>query len=367
MKIKSLVNAILSSTVLFPSIVQACSSLAITDKSEHVYHGRTLELPEDLPSWLTFYPAQTAFQKKSPSGDAGAHYKALYPILAITTSVYQDGDDHNMLEGMNGAGLSFSANMVPEATLTPLTTSDYHDSIPVTSLGEWALANFATVEDVRDAVNKGHFWSPVLAKLGGVKSPFHFAFYDKKGGSIVVEALNGKFHVYDNPTKVMTNGPDFPWHLQNLNNYTQLTNKDRSSALLGGMKVVQPDSGIAAADLPSSDTSVGRFIRGVYYTSYAPLAQSTGDAINILAHIMNRFDRMKNITTDTLGGETQKESGKTVSEYTVWTALSDLSDGVMFVRGYKDISYKKFSLQDFHNTPKPVFERINNRDMTSPY
>lgn len=367
MKIKYLINIVVPAAFLLPSIVQACSSLAITDKSGHVYHGRTLELSEDLPSWLTFYPAQTAFQKKSPDGGSGAHYHALYPILAITTAVYQDGDDHNMLEGMNGAGLSFSANMVPEATLTPLTPSDYHDSIPVTSLGEWALANFATVEDVRKAVNNGHFWSPVLVKLGGVKSPFHFAFYDKKGGSIVVEALDGKFHVYDNPTKVMTNGPDFPWHLQNLNNYTQLTNKDRSSALLGGMKVVQPDSGIASSDLPSSDTSVGRFIRGVYYTSYAPLAQSTGDAVNILSHIMNRFDRMKNITTDTLGGETQKEVGKTVTEYTVWTALSDLNDGVMFVRGYKDISYKKFSLQNFYGNKKPIFERINNRDLVSSY
>ncbi|MBS1026868.1 linear amide C-N hydrolase [Gluconobacter albidus] len=367
MKIISLSNIILSSALLLPAIGQACSSLAITDNKGHVFHGRTLELPEDLPSWLTFYPAQTAFQKKSPNGSAGAHYKSLYPILAITTPIYEDGDDHNMLEGMNGAGLSFSANMVPDATLTPLAESDYRESIPVTSLGEWALANFATVDEVRKAVDQGHFWSPVLARLGGVKSPFHFAFYDKNGGSIVVEALNGKFHVYDNPTKVMTNGPDFPWHLQNLNNYTQLTNQDRSSAILGSIKVVQPDSGIAASDLPSSDTSVGRFIRGVYYTSYAPVAQSSGDAINILAHIMNRFDRMKNITTDTLGGETQKASGKTVSEYTVWTALSDLSVGAMFVRGYKDISYRKFSLQTFHDTPKPVFEKINDRDLGVPY
>ncbi|MCE9841759.1 linear amide C-N hydrolase, partial [Proteus terrae] len=101
---------------------------------------------------------------------------------------------------------------------------------------------------------------------------FHYAFYDKKGGSIVVEATNGKLHVYQNPTRVMTNGPDFPWHLTNLNNYSQLTNIDKSSGKLANINVVQPDSGIATSQLPSSDTSVGRFIRAVYFSTYAPTA-----------------------------------------------------------------------------------------------
>ncbi|MBS0985531.1 linear amide C-N hydrolase [Acetobacter thailandicus] len=367
MKVKPLLNLLLPSLLLMPLPGKACSSLAITDSSGHVFHGRTLELSEDLPSWLTYYPKGTAFQKKAPDGSNAASYQALYPVLSVTTEVYQDGDDHNMLEGVNGAGLSFSANMVPEANLTPLTKDEYKTSVPVTSIGEWALANFATVEEVREAVKKGHFWSPVLTRLGGVKSPFHFAFYDKKGGSIVVEALNGTFHVYDNPTKVMTNGPDFPWHLQNLNNYTQLTNKDRSEAVLGTLKLVQPDSGIAAQALPSSDTSVGRFIRGVYYTTYAPVAKSTGDSFNVLAHIMNRFDRMKNITTDTLGGESTIKTGKTLSEYTVWTSLTDLSDGIMLIRGYSDIGYKKFSLEAFHDVKKPVFERINDANTALSY
>ncbi len=66
---------------------------------------------------------------------------------------------------------------------------------------------------------------------------------------------------------------------------------------------MQPDSGIAIADLPSSDTSVSRFIRGVYYTTYAPQATSAHDAMNTLAHIMSRFDRPKNITVDYMGSE----------------------------------------------------------------
>lgn len=335
----------------------ACSSLAITDKENNLYHGRTLELSESLPSWLTFYPVNTLFQKKTPEGKNGISYKAKYDILAITVEVFDDGNNHNVLQGQNNGGLSFSANMMDEVYLAPLDAADYAKAVPVTSLGEWALSNFSTVSEVKQSISDGKFWAPALKDFGGLKSPLHYAFYDKAGGSIVVEAKEGKLHVYDNPTRVMTNGPDFPWHLTNLNNYTQLTNIDRSSSVLGGIKVSQPDSGIATSMLPSSNTSVGRFIRGVYYTTYAQKAGGSKESMNTLSHIMNRFDRTKDITLDTTAEDGIASNSS--SEYTVWTSLSDLHNGVMMVRGYKDYNYATYSFEAFKDSKEPVFKEIN--------
>jgi len=358
MKLNKIMNGMISALLIVSSSSMACTSLAIVDTNQHVYHGRTLELAESLPSWITYYPKNTAFQKKTPDGKEGISYSAKYDILAISTEIYDDGDDHNIFQGLNSGGLSFSANMMDVAELNAPEQKDYDKAIPVTAIGEWALSNFASVEEVKNAVNNGVFWAPVLKNFGNLKSPFHYAFYDKAGGSIVVEALNGKLHVYDNPTRAMTNGPDFSWHLKNLNNFTQLTNVDRSTAKLGGIEVRQPDSGIATSDLPSSDTSVGRFVRAVYYSSYAPKAGSTDEAMNTLAHVMNRFDRTKNITVDTMG-ESAGQTAKPTSEYAVWTSLSDLSNGTMMVRGYKDINYTQFTLAQFKDSAKPVFEMIN--------
>lgn len=81
--------------------------------------------------------------------------------------------------------------------------------------------------------------------------------------------------------------------------------------------------------------------------------------MNTLAHIMSRFDRPKNITVDYMGSEGEgNASHKPVSEYTVWTTLSDLTHGDMMVRGYNDINYKTWSLSQFKNTTVPVFEKI---------
>ncbi|HAT1683936.1 TPA: linear amide C-N hydrolase [Klebsiella oxytoca] len=359
MKLNKLMYTMLPTLFLFSLAGEACTSLAITDKQGEVFHGRTLEYMQDLPSWLTYYPAGTPFDKIAPDGEPGIHYASRYAILAVT-SVITDGNSRDVLEGINNAGLSFSENMIMGAELTPVPVTEYKKALPVTSLGEWALARFTSVGEVREAIKVGYFWSPVLKRLGNMKSPFHYAFYDKKGGSIVVEVSDGKLHVYDNPTRVMTNGPDFPWHLTNLNNYTQLTNEDRSSGTLGGVSVTQPDSGIAVSALPSSDTSVGRFIRGVYYTTWAQQATSSREAINTLAHIMSRFDRPRNITTDVLGSEGEGNmAGKAVSEYTVWTTLSDLGHGDIYFRGYNDINYTKYTLSRFRDMKKPFFEEIN--------
>ncbi len=334
-----------------------CTSLSIIDSQNNIYQGRTLELTENLPSWVTYYPVNTFFQKKAPDGQDGISYTSKFNILAVTTEIYFDGNNHNMFQGLNSAGLSFSANMITEAELTSIEPEDYYKSLPVTSIGEWALSCFTTVDEVKKAVETGFFWSPILVNFRHLKSPFHYAFYDKQGGSIVVEAVNGKLQVFDNPTGVMTNGPDFQWHLKNLNNYSQLSNLDKSTSLLGNIRVTQPDSGIATSNLPSSDTSVGRFIRAVFYSTYAPQVDNAKDAMNTLAHIMNNFDRTKNITVDNMGeGEGTKDI--LLSEYTVWTSLSDLSNGVMCIRGYSGMNYRQYSIAQFSGEEKPFFQPL---------
>lgn len=333
-----------------------CTSIAFLDNLGFLYHGRTLELSAKMDSFLTYYPTAVQFQKTAPDGSNAQKYTSKYEILGISTEAYNDGDNHNIFQGMNSAGLVFSANMISNGSLNELPPEEYKSSIPITAIGEWALSNFATVTDVTDAINHTHFWCPELSTLDNPQSQLHYAFYDKHGGSIVVEALNGKLHVYNNPTRVMTNGPSFPWHLENLNNYTHLSNLDRSSGRLAGINVIQPDSGIAVSSLPSSDTSVDRFIRAAYYVTFAPIATSPDDAMNILSHTMNNFDRLKNITLDTVS-----ESGATIeqsSEYTLWTSLTDLNQGIMKIRLYEHINYQTVSFADFKLKNTPYFERL---------
>lgn len=338
-----------------PNLTFACTSLKVQDLNGNIYHGRTLEFPESpLQTSFTYFPEGYQFQHNSPDGTPGLTYQAKYPIMALTMP-QNNSELYDCLEGINAAGLAFSLNMYHHKGLKDLVESDYSQSIPYEAVGEWGLANFSTVPELKEGLKDARIWSGIIAVLG-LNSPFHFAFYDKQGNCVVIEIKDGELAVYDNPIGVMTNGPEFTWHLINLNNYTQLSNIDVPVSKVGGLTLVQPDSGIATHNLPSSNTSVGRFIKAFYYSSYANRVTDADEQIVELAHIMNNFDRPKNINI-----VHTEEGGKpvTVREYTVWTALTDLSRGLLYVREYSKLNYTKYDFSQFSDQKELYSVKLN--------
>lgn len=333
----------------------ACTSLIVKDLNDNVYHGRGMELTfgEGLSS-LTFYPVGKVFQHLAPDKSKGLQYTAKYAIIALTAPV-SEFDPIDAVDGFNDAGLSFSLNMMPALPLKDVTPDQYPNSVPFASFGEWALANFATVDELKAGMTKEVvFWSEELALLGGLKSPFHFAVYDKLGNSIVVEVKNGSLIVYDNPTGVMTNGPEFPWHIENLNNYSQMTNIESVVGKVGDINLRQVDSGIATSLLPSSSTSVGRFVKAFYYSSFINKVADPDLQLVELGHVMNNFDRPKNIVKDLASAEKAGTPAKYMTEFTLWIVLKDLARGKIYIRLYDELNYQLFDFDQFKEKNEEV-------------
>ncbi len=336
----------------------ACTSLAYTDANGDVYFGRTLELQMELPYQLVYLPAGVDLESVvdgQPELDYTTHY-AIFGI-AMPARIPGEGEqlgleDLKPLEAVNEAGLTFSLLAYPSVEGPQHMVEGTQAVLSAIDLGAWALGQFATVDEVKTALADQPVRLEPLAMLGGAQPPIHFVLHDRAGASIVIEWHQGNMMVYDNPVGVMTNGPQFSWHLTNLNNYTFLSNVDQSTGQFGGLAVSQPDSGIATAGLPSSNTSVGRFVRAVYYSQFAEKVDDPDQAVRTLSHIMNNFDRPRGITIDETGGgegdaiaalAPADASGYT-TEYTSWTTLHDLERGLFFVRTYAGLNYTMFDL-----------------------
>ena len=69
--------------------------------------------------------------------------------------------------------------------------------------------------------------------------PIHFPLHDKTGHSIVIEFVNKKVHIYNNPVHTCTNSPEFPFHMNNLRNYVSLQRENVKSATLQGNDLVE--------------------------------------------------------------------------------------------------------------------------------
>ncbi|MFD0986332.1 linear amide C-N hydrolase [Methyloligella solikamskensis] len=336
-----------------------CTSLNYTDATGKCYFGRTLEMTVDLPYQAAHFPVGASFTSEM-EGHPALTYEAKHGFLAITmpdrvpTADAPIGlADLKALEGLNDQGLTFSLLSYPNASGAQQAVDVTRAVLSASDLGSWALAQFASVAEVKAALGEQPVMLQALAILGGIESPFHYVVHDASGASVVIEFNRGQMSVHDNPVGVMTNGPEFTWHLTNLDNYTFLSNVDQSAATFGSYQATQPDSGIATAGLPASNTSVGRFVRAVYYAQFAEKVSDPDQAVQTLAHVMNNFDRPRGITIDyprdgggqlEVAGLDQGSGEAYATEFTCWTNLSDLTRKLFFVRDYHGMNYTKFDL-----------------------
>ena len=312
---------------------QACTTILVTDAGGRAYHGRTLEYSSLLPMDMTYFPAGTKVVSSTASGKDGLTFDTKYPILGMSFQVVPSAKQVAFAEGVNDQGVSFSANWLT-GTDSPAASKDDARILAASDLGAWVLGNFKSVEEVKEAMRNGQteFWVPVSPLDPEAPLPLHYAINDKSGNSIVVEFTDGKLNLYDNPVGVMTNGPEFPWHLKNLQNYT-FTNVNKDTGQLGKLKLETQDGGIALTALPSAETSQGRFVKAAFYANYVRKAKTPDEAVTTLAHLMNNFDRPYDLTVDEAGGagDGVRSSG-TSSEVTIWTTLQDLSRNLLYFR-----------------------------------
>ena len=275
---------------------------------------------------------------------------------------YQD----TMVEGINNQGLSINSNEFNNSKAPENLGDNDQKILASTDFAMWVLGNFQTVQQVKQALlsDEVKIWLPLVPFIGNAPMPIHYAIFDKTGAGIVVEFSKGQQNVYDNEVGVMTNIPDFPWHLENLNNYAFLTNIDRNQGQFNHLKVSAADRGIALEGLPSAQTSAGRFVKAAYYANFVRKAKTPDEAIITLAHILNNFDRPYNLSIDPPGAVGDGPALDIPStEVTLFTWMSDKSRNLYFLRTIDSYNYtmidmnalasetqiKKFPIKTFNN------------------
>lgn len=376
MKSQKLVSILTAASITIASISNAiaCTALSIFDTNGNVYHARTMEYGGLFPGYVTYIPAGSRVESLTPDGKQAKSFDMKYAVLGLTIPAVPNTKQDTIGEGINDQGLSFSANAFNSSS-APSVGNDSSKILSASDFGSWILGSFKTAAEAKIAILNGdtQFWLPPFPLFGNEPMPLHYFITDKKGNAIVVEFSKNKVNVYDNPVNAMTNGPEFPWHLENLSNYT-FTNLDKNVGQLGKLKLATQDAGIALTGLPSAQTSQGRFVKAAFYANYVRKAKTPDEAVITLAHIINNFDRPYDLTVDGAGGQGDGPRGKKISSETSnYTMMSDLSRGLFYFRSInamnwtmvdmkklKDIKQvKKINIYDAEKPGADVFSLFN--------
>lgn len=343
MSIKTMIVAV--AVMLFAhSAVNACTGIRLKTKDGKTVSGRTLEFGVEVSTSLIAVPENYQFVGKTDNGD-GLKYKTKYSMTGLITFT-----DINIADGMNSAGLSCGAFYFPTiAEYTPLTKENQSKALSPVDFNNWVLAQFATVDEVRKAIenNEVVIVPTILDGWGTTSPPFHYVVYDKSGKSISIEPIGGKLVVFDNPIGVMTNSPSFDWHMTNLRNYTNLKTENASSMTIEGITFKQLGQGSGMNGIPGDFTPPSRFVRATAFSTTALPTETTFDAIKDVFHILNNFDIPKGFSREVV-------KGKIFADYTQITCARDPQTLRYYYKTYNDQTIKEFDLNSFDANSKDI-------------
>ena len=329
--------AIVFILALAVNVCFACTDFQIKAKDNTVVIGRSMEFPIDLHSHVVIVPRGERFVSIDDKGVKGVTWTNKYGFLGV--------DAYNVkncyAEGFNEKGLAFDALMFTGAKYQPALPGKF---VTISDFGSWIMGNFATVEEVKEALPKVNVAGNSLKEAGG-QLYFHIAVHDASGKNLVIEFIEGQVKVYDNPLGVMTNRPDFEWQINNLRNYINLDTHDKKDKMLNGLKLEPTGVGSGLLGLPGDWTPPSRFVRVAYSLDAALPVQDAAEAVNLAEHLLNIVDIPKGAIKENPAPFVRMEG------YAQWVVIKDLTNLILYYKTYENTAWKKVDLKKFNLAP----------------
>ena len=319
MKQIKLFIATISVLLLNANHVFACTGITLTAGDSSVVVARTTEWGASAThNYYVVSPRGQHYTSYTPTGENGLSFRAQYGYVAIATETARFA-----VEGINERGLSAGLFFFPNyGKYTAYNPANNHRTLCDMQFVSWVLSSFATIDQLTSAID-----SIDLVAIHPDMGTVHWRISEPSGRIIVVECIDGKVHIYENPLGVLTNAPDFEWHMTNLNNYVNLYPGETASMRLNDSVTLRAfGAGAGMLGIPGDVTPPSRFIRAAIYQSTAPTPSSAEDAVLSCFHILNNFDIPIGIE------HADRQVPDSLPSATQWTSASDLHNLLFYYR-----------------------------------
>jgi choloylglycine hydrolase len=300
----------------FYKTASACTSIALVAKDGTVVYGRTMEWGAfDLHSRVAIVHRGCEFRGQTPDGKPGLIWKAKYGAVGL------DALEKDFLtDGMNEKGLVVGVLYLPGFTeFQPYDPAQADLSMSSAKLANYILTEFATVDEVRAGLKKISV-VPVVEPALNIPPPLHWTVMDPSGEAIVIQYIKGKLKIFDNPLRVLTNSPNFDWHVTNLRNYLNLSAVALPAKKIGELVFAPIGAGTGLLGIPGDYTPPSRFVRAV---AYAQTARKTPDGDETVYEVFRILDNFNLPLGSAEGPEADPELLKGMRSSTIWTAAAD--------------------------------------------
>lgn len=303
-----------------------CTSITLKSKDNNYLLARTMDFSFDLDPVMTLFPRN--FKLDFKEATLNSHY-AFFGLAKDVGSYY-------LADGLNEYGLSVAALYFEGYAKYKDSSDDNTVGIASYELVMWLLAKCQSVDEVISEFNNITVVNELMGFLG-VVPPLHWIVSDKEGNSLVIEIVNEEVIFYHNSIGVLTNSPDYNWHLTNLRSYIGLDPNQVSSRTIYGVEFKPFGQGSGTFGLPGDFTPPSRFVRTLYSKLSSKSAENNDDLVLYAMHILNGVDIVKGSVV------TQRAT----IDYTQYTSYMLNNDLTYYFRLHSSLNVEKYRLLDY--------------------
>lgn len=282
------------------------------------FFGRNLDLEYTLGEKVIITPQKYPFLFRCHK-ELSDHYAMIgMGIIQNETPLYY--------EATNEKGLSVAALSFPEAKYCKEKLGT--DNIASFELIPWLLCQCESVDECKLLLLHTNITDEAFSEEYP-PSPLHWLISDRKS-SITVECDGEEVKVWENKADVLTNSPEMPFQLFNLNNYMYLSENPPENRFSADLQLNTYSKGMGALGLPGDMSSMSRFVRAFF------VKEKLTDVGDCPENVMQFFHLLETVAMPK--GTVKTEDGK--DEYTVYSCCCDTNKLKYYFRTYSDSSIK---------------------------
>lgn len=257
-----------------------CTAVGFTKTD--FYFGRTLDYDFSYGDKITVTPRCYCFDF-GEAGKSPEHY-ALIGMAHIADGypLYYDCINE---KGLGMAGLNFVGNARYGEPVDGKYNLAPHEFIP------FVMGQCRDLNEARELLSEINLIDRAFSDEYPV-GELHWIISDKNG-SIVVESTESGMHIYDNPVGVLTNNPEFPQQMLQLNNYMYLSAKEPINRFCSSLPLKPYSRGMGAIGLPGDLSSESRFVRAAFVKSNSICGDSENECVSRFFHILGAVENQK--------------------------------------------------------------------------
>lgn len=303
-----------------------CTAITLQSLQREAFLGRTMDFSYEIDPHLFIVPSEYTWTNS-------LNDRRVYDYCSFIGIGQELDGMQGFFDGVNEYGFAAATLFFAGYAQYSLKPCKDKELVASSDFLHYILGRCTSIEDLLKVL-KNVCIIGIPDPITQAIAPLHWIATDTSGRCVTIECTKKGLVVSNNYIGVMSNSPDFEWHMTNLRNYMEVSPMQTKEAKWANITLTPFGQAGGTVPLPGGYTSPERFVRTAYLKTHIPTPFDCTESITSGFHIMD------NVSIPEGAVITDRET----YDYTKYTAFINTNTCTYFYKTYEDIRIHTASL-----------------------